>query len=727
MIPPARWPACGGPRSFASTGEPWARGPAPEALGAGSGRRYNCPAMSRAVSRRSTTEVPVFTGPRQRARALDRLVPALVALAVAGYIALFGWLSLHEYWAYEMHALDMGNMGQAAWNTVHGHPFAFTNMRLPYLIEAWNTTTRLSFHVEALFPVISLVYLIFPHPESLLVLQTLAVASGAIPTYLLARDTLDNRLAALVFALAYLLFPTVEAVNLYEFHPVALATPLLLAAFLFMKRRRYVPFAVCCLAAMGTKEQIGLIVAMFGLYLAFVQKERRLGLWTFAIGVGWSLFAALVIEKHFRTAGTVTYIASRYGYLCGGPNASGQVHCHGLHGPVHTILHDPGAIARAIFVWPKLGYLRFLLAPVGYTALFAPAALITAAPTLALNLLSTDGHMYSGVGDNSAEIAAVVVIAGILGAGRLQNWLGRLVSPGIATGLISAYVLATALWNQHVDGFTPMGAAFHVPTIDAHTKLENRFVAMVPSSAAVSTQDQLDPHLSSRRYLYLFRDLGTQPYLYPASYVLLDVSAPTYPLPSYQLHDAAVQMMGHGWGVEAADDGLLLLKKGASSTRLPAAFYRFSGAQGVTPPHSIGTRDTTLGLLGYGVQRTDLANYRTPNLEYTVYFRPLKRIRSNMQPVVYERMGNTLVNCSSTPLGLDWFPTSKWKPGREYQVRMAPIETDWNIPGTLRFSLEIRSAPGRVHGTTPSCAELWNQHVLDHSHVWNVGSMHTDF
>jgi len=277
----------------------------------------------------------------------ERIAPLLVVAMIGGYALLFGWLSLSAYWAYSMHALDMGNMGQAAWNTIHGHLFAFTNMRLPYNIEAWRTTTRLSFHVEALFPVISLAYVVYPNPESLLIVQTVAIALGAVPTYLLARDVLHSTGLALVFALAYLLYPTVEALNLYEFHPVSLATPLLLFAFLFAYRHQYVPFLLCSAAAMGTKEEIGLVVGMFGLYIAFVQKERRLGLLTFVMGFGWSLFAALVIEKHFRQLGTVTYMASRYGYLCGGADATGQVHCHGFHGPIHTVLHDPGAILKA--------------------------------------------------------------------------------------------------------------------------------------------------------------------------------------------------------------------------------------------------------------------------------------------------------------------------------------------------------------------------------------------
>ena len=685
------------------------------------------PAMSRAVTSplselTSPSEPPVKASPRR-----SRVAPFALSALVCGYGAMFGWLSLSAYWAYSMHALDMGNMGQAAWNTIHGHPFAFTNMRLPYNIEAWRTTTRLSFHVEALFPLISLVYLGYPHPESLLILQTAALAMGAIPTYLLARDVLRSTGLALVFALAYLLYPTVEALNLYEFHPVSLATPLLLCAFLFAHRRQYLPFCVCSLAAMGTKEEIGLVVGMFGLYIAFVQKDRRIGLLTLAVGVGWSLFAALVVEKHFRQLGTVTYISSRYGYLCGAADATGQVHCHGFHGPIHTVLHDPGAILKAIFVWPKLGYLRYLLAPVGFTALLAPTALLLAAPTLALNLLSQDFHMYSGVGDNSAEIAAVVVIAGILGSARLRGWLERRVSPNRASALIGAYILLTALWNQHVNGFTPFGAAYSVPERGAHQRLADRFVGMIPASAAVSTQDQLDPHLSSRRYLYLFEDVGTDPPLRAADYLLLDVSAPTYPLPSYQLHDRAMKLLKTGWGVQAADDGLILLKRGVRKSSIPAQFYRYALASRIKIPHRTSGSAGTLDVLGYAVQRTDLANHRIPNLAFTVYFRPSRRSTVNQEPIVYETMGHDLVGCASQPLGLAWFPTSRWTPGSTYQVRLPPLETNWNLPGSVRFQFEVRPVAAEVNHQPAGCEYLWQQHLQRRTHLWSAGSMALDF
>jgi uncharacterized membrane protein len=641
---------------------------------------------------------------RPAAVSAERVAAAVLGVMMIGYGLFFGWLSLERYWAYEMHALDMGNMGQAAWNTVHGHPFYFTNMRLPYAIEAWNTTTRLSFHVEALFPAISLVYLIYGHPESLLILQTVALALGAIPTYLLARDVLRNVWFALVFVAAYLLFPTLQGMNLYEFHPVSLATPLLLFAFLCLWRRQTGLFVICSLLAMGTKEEIGLIVAMFGLYGALVLRQRRVGLIMAAVGILWSLTAVLVIEHHYRQPGTVSYVKTRYGYLG-----------RGVSGALSTLIHHPGTIGNVLFIWPKLGYLERLLAPVGYLALIAPAAFLLGAPTLLLNLFSADFHMYSGVGDNSAELISVVIIAAILGTRRLLDVLARWLPLSWATGILGAYVLAQALWSQHANGFTPLGSAYQRPVVGAHQRLADQLVAKIPDSIAVSTQDQLDPHLSSRHDLYLFRDLGGDSGVPPAYTVLLDVSAPTYPLPSNQLHDVAQSLLRRGWGIAAADDGLILLETGLTERTPPAAFYHYAQADGIRPANPLHAHIRRFQIVGYSRDETDLPNHAVPNLAYTFYLHPTARPVHDVEPVVYETMDGKLINCASHPLGLDWYPTTRWKAGHTYAVRMDPIETNWNVPGTAHLSMELMpmSAENLKPQAKPArmpCQILWQRH-----------------
>jgi uncharacterized membrane protein len=667
---------------------------------------------NRATSVRPLAPRPLDIPPaRTITRSSIAPIAALIALMVA-YALCFGWLSLGRYWSYQMHALDLGNMGQAAWNTIHGHPFRFTNMRLPYKIEAWNTTTRLSFHVEALFPVISLVYLIYPYPESLLVLQTVALALGAVPVYLLARDILAKPWLGVAFAAAYLLFPALEAMNLYEFHPVSLATPLLLFAFLFAQRRQYRLFVVCCLAAMGTKEEIGLVVAMFGLYVAVVNRDRRVGLGVAAVGALWSLAAVFVVERHYRLPGTVTYMKARYAYLG-----------HGVRGVLHTVFRDPGAFGRVLLIWPKLWYLLRLLAPVGFLALLAPAVLLLGTPTLALNLFSQDFHMYSALGDNSAELISIVLIAAIFGARLVLRILHYWVSPRMAATGIGAYVLLVALISQRFDGYTPLGQLFQSPTIGSHQRLADKFVAMVPAAAPVATQDQLDPHLSSRRYLYLFQDTGRQapPPMVPADYILLDVSSPTYPQPSFQLHDAAEKWIHtKGWGVAAANDGLILIRHGARSRTIAPQFYSYAYANAASIDHRLRARSSGLDILGYNVQQTDLPNHRIPNLAYTIYLRPNRRQDMNLQPFIFETMGRHLIQCAADPLGLAWLPTTYWKVGHSYAVRMNPLETDWRTPGTVHLYVSLGPA---LTGKPPDCARLWSRH----GKLWPAGTQDIEF
>lgn len=640
--------------------------------------------------------------------------PALtVVLLTIAYALYFGAYSLMEYWSFRMHALDMGNMAEAAWNTIHGHPFYFTNMRELYAIEAWGTTTRLSFHVEALFPVIALAFLIYPHPESLLILQTLTIASGGVAVFLVARDALRQPWLGVIFSAAYFLHPSLEALNLYEFHPVALATPLLLWAFWFAWRRRTVGFVLCSLAAMGTKEQIGLTVAMIGLYVAVVNRDRAAGYSLAAAGIAWSLLAALFIEKHYRSPGTVSYLHSRYGYLG-----------HGLRGAISTAVHHPGTITGVIFTWAKLGFALHLLLPTGFLSLLAPLALLIAAPTFLLNVASQSASMYSALGDNAAELISVNMIAAVLGARFLLRWLQPRLSARTAVVAIGIYVSIAAAAGQYDDGFTPIGPRFSFPSLGGRQALESRFVSMIPSSVPVSTQDQLDPHLADRHDLYLFTDIGgaPPPDLPLANTILLDASAPTYPLHSFQLHDSAVAYLHRpGWGVRAADNGLILIQRGVRRERIPRSFYSFMAASRSNITYRLTGSADGLAVIGYSVSQTDMTNHRVPSMAYTIYLRPTHPLSRNVQPVIFKRFGGSL-DCQGDALGLEWLPTSRWVPGRIYAVRIAPIETFADSPGTVHFYVALfpASRVERMISTPPySCTGLWPTR----GPVWPVGML----
>ncbi|RMF02657.1 MAG: DUF2079 domain-containing protein, partial [Chloroflexi bacterium] len=89
--------------------------------------------------------------PRRRLNT-SRLIRIFLALLIAGYAIFFSVQLLLHYYSFGSRALDLGNMGQAIWNTSRGNLFHQTNQP--------GATSRLSLHVEPILLPVSLLYLI---------------------------------------------------------------------------------------------------------------------------------------------------------------------------------------------------------------------------------------------------------------------------------------------------------------------------------------------------------------------------------------------------------------------------------------------------------------------------------------------------------------------------------------------------------------------------------------
>ena len=163
----------------------------------------------------------------------------------------------------------MGNLNQAIWNTARGNWF--------HLTDQSGTVNRLSLHVEPILIPISWLYWLYSGPPTLLILQAVIVALGAIPLYAVARFKQFGSWAALAFAAAFLLNPTIQAANWLEFHPVTLVPTFLIAAFYFLVTGRTGWFALFAVLAASCKEEIALLVFMLGLYAVLALSRPTAG------------------------------------------------------------------------------------------------------------------------------------------------------------------------------------------------------------------------------------------------------------------------------------------------------------------------------------------------------------------------------------------------------------------------------------------------------------------
>ena len=183
----------------------------------------------------------------------------LVGAGTAAFGAGMAALAVLQHRAFWTGRFDVGNLVQAVSSTAHGDPLSVTGL-------TGKQISRLGAHFDLLVAVFAPLWWLWPDPSLLLVAQAAAVATGAIPVFLLGRRHLGSEWASAGFALAYLLHPATQWLVLDDFHPVALATPLLLWGFWFLDTERLLPFAAVAATACLTKEQIGLVVAAMGLW-----------------------------------------------------------------------------------------------------------------------------------------------------------------------------------------------------------------------------------------------------------------------------------------------------------------------------------------------------------------------------------------------------------------------------------------------------------------------------
>lgn len=456
----------------------------------------------------------------------SRLVAGLAVGLVLGYAIFFSGLAVRRHVSLNSTGLDLGNFDQALWNTAHGRPFCTSNIR--------GVTSRLAMHVEPILLLIAPLYLVWSDPRVLLILQATALAAGGWPIFCLAAERLKSGLAGIAFLLVYLLFPAIQGPNLYDFHPSPLAAPLLAFAYYAAERRRWKTFIVLAGLAAICREEIPLLVAMMGLYVALVHRKRRLGLGVTALALGYFIIVNGLIIPHFSTA--------EIQQLMGG-NRYAQFG-DSIPEVAVTLLTRPYLAWQHILADPlRVRYLTHLFFPVAFLALLDPATLAIAAPLVAVNVLSNYEPMYwLDRLHYSAAAVPLVVIAGAGGAARLVRWLERRrgIAPAFTRSVLLGGMLVASLGYALRFGHTPLAPDFKTYRVTERTAEAYSLIERIPPDAVVSANGNLNPHVTGRPTAYLFDKLEGGEGEPPADYVLLDLMGVFYPLPSPRAYEQAI-------------------------------------------------------------------------------------------------------------------------------------------------------------------------------------------
>lgn len=397
---------------------------------------------------------------------------------VLAYAVLMGFIVVTRHHALRTHALDLGYYVQLVSNMARGYGAYVT---LPPM-HAFGD------HFSPVFYALVPFAWVWPGAVPLLLVQTFALAAGAVAVFGFARLRLKDSGVAAAFAVLYLLNPSMHGVNIRDIHPQAFAIALVPAAALAFDRRRYGWCAVALALTLAGREDAAIVGVGFGIWMAVARGRWLAGAAVAAASIGILVVDVKLVLPYFR--GEPYPHLQRHAYLGGS-----------LPEILISLVARPWRWLPVLATLPKLTYLVAMLAPLGFLPLFAPRALAGALPVLALNLLSLDPVLFHHRSQYTAFLLPFLVIAAIDGYRNLRIALVRRpvswLTPAtvVALGFVVSVVLTSRTFND-------LGVSKWL--LETPQRAAHQLMAQVPPDVPASVNERLVPHLGARREIYIF-------------------------------------------------------------------------------------------------------------------------------------------------------------------------------------------------------------------------------
>ena len=488
-------------------------------------------------------------------------------LTLIGLCAIvFAYLAVVRHYTFNTAAYDLAMYDQAVWNTSQGRPFEINLLEdtMPGL------TNKLGDHVELILLPLAALYWLRSNPDVLLVVQAIALAALIWPLYQLVRHRSHSAWLAGIAVALYVLHPGLWNALLFDFHPVTLGAAFLIFVLWMLMQRKHWAALIFAVLAMMCKEELGLSVALLGVYAIFFVKrpstslryardasrlaryfrsrDWRFGLLLIAIGSAWSAIALGVIVPAFQPLGN-SYYLNRYGRL-------GSTFSEVLLSP----LTKPDVFWSVISGPKRMAYYGDLLLPLGFLPLLGIEMLLPALPDIALNTLSAFAPSRTLNYHYAVVIVPFLILATAWGIDRLARWLSRWFNRRLV--LIAASVFALiAMGAYQIDqyhGFVPLSDRYlSTYTIEPRDPIGWQMAAQIPSEAIVSAQFNLLPHVSQRQRAHIF------PRIDDATYIFLDTQGVIEPFQTQAEYRAAVEAVRHDPTFEVISEqaGFILLRR----------------------------------------------------------------------------------------------------------------------------------------------------------------------
>ncbi|MBA3895436.1 MAG: DUF2079 domain-containing protein [Gemmatimonadales bacterium] len=407
-----------------------------------------------------------------------------IALLVLLSATAYGTYSVLNHLHFGTYAYDLGIFDQVMWHYSRFEIPETTVVGLP---------TALGDHFHPILLILTPLYWVWSDPKALLIAQGVLIASSIVPVYIWCRERVGRWPAHLLIG-AYVMFWGVHSAVAFDFHEIAFAPVILAFMLLAADRKRWRAFAALLVAFLLVKENLAMLVAFLGVYLAMLG-ERRKGAAVALLGVVWFFATTKLAIPWF--GGGREFRHFRY-----------QQFGSDLPAALWYMVTHPWTVITVFFDQPAKAYtLGLIFLPFLGLVFLSPLAVLLV-PLLAERMYSTNPFLWGTSAHYSLILAPILVMGAADGLARLPRLeavrrrprLRLLRAPRLALGA-AAVILVLNVWAASAFPLRALLSPSFYSTWP-EDRIAEQMVRFVPPDASVAAQSHFVPHLSQRKLVF---------------------------------------------------------------------------------------------------------------------------------------------------------------------------------------------------------------------------------
>lgn len=418
-------------------------------------------------------------------RLKNNFIDIIAIVSTSLFVIAGSIVSLNRFWQYDVFYYNFGIFDQAIWHVSQFQP--------PY-IEHLLVGGKMIFadHFDISILLLAPLFWIFKNSETLLVVQALFAGAAGFVIYKIGVAVLKDKLAALSIVFCYLFFIGIQNAVITDFHELTVMTLPITLTFLAIVRKQIKLFWIFFILVLGFKEvtfSLGIAISIF-IYF-YNKKWKNHAIAAAIISILWGLLTIKVFIPYF-SQGIYLHEPSL-------PN--------GLFNIISSLFDLPSKRETVFFSFLNFGFLP-LLAPIMWPAILQDY-IMRFVP------LSQETRYSLGFHYN-APVSTLLAIGSIFGFSFIQKFKFILKLRYLIFIFLFLNSFMQFRFLQNGPFLLSINRAFYKHT--SNFAFLNNLVDKIPKNASIMTQNNIGPHFSHQKFIYLRYNYEQ----YSPEYILLD-------------------------------------------------------------------------------------------------------------------------------------------------------------------------------------------------------------